>query len=75
MKRMFSRKKTPLDFIFQIRKKKNQKQILKDEVYAKQQGCEINVTSPSFTEQLRWPDIFSPNIVMCFFPKYCNHKT
>lgn len=66
---MFSKKKTPFRFFFQIWKNKNQKQTLKDDIYAKQQGCEINVTPPSFTEQLRWPHIFSPNIVMCFFFK------
>jgi hypothetical protein len=69
------KKKTPFRFFFfKFGKNKNQKQTLKDDIYAKQQGCEINVTTPSFTEQLRWPDIFSPNIVMCFFLKYCNLK-
>jgi len=74
-KNVLKKKKTPVGFFFQIWNKKKPKKTLKDDIYAKQQGCKINVTPPSFTEQLRWPDIFSSNIVMWFFPKYCNHET
>jgi hypothetical protein len=40
------KKKKLLQVFFSNWKNKNQKQTLKDDIYAKQQGCEINVTHP-----------------------------